>query len=281
MRDVPGRQLMACGHQIYVEESGSGDTCVVFESGNGAGRTLWDPVVPLLAGIARTVACDRAGRGRSGRAEPPQSLDDMAATLVALVEALAPSRVILVGHSMGGLIVRRAAEKLIPRPAGLVLVDPTPEEAPFYADWAATAAKTDRILAVEQAAARCRPLMRMLTRSYGRMFPADTYEAMLAEDFTPAGIAQTRRELKAFAAGVPEFRSRPPQPPECDVIVVSATRANRLQARNHDTIHEYQRRYAEQARLAVRGRRLRAHRARRATRASGRGSPSAGGRIAA
>jgi pimeloyl-ACP methyl ester carboxylesterase len=247
MRDVPGRRLMACGHQVYVEESGSGDTCAVFESGSGAGRTLWDPVVPLLAGVARTVAYDRAGRGRSSRAEPPQSLDDMAATLVALVEALAPGRVILVGHSMGGLIVRRAAEKLIPRLAGLVLVDPTPEEAPFYEDWAATASKTDRILAVEQAAAHCRPLMRMLTRSYGRMFPADTYEAMLAEDFTPAGLAQTRRELKAFATGVKEFRSRPPQPPDCGVIVISATRASRLHARNLNTIRGYQRRYAEQA----------------------------------
>jgi pimeloyl-ACP methyl ester carboxylesterase len=246
MRDVPGRQLMVCGNEIYVEESGSGDTWVVFESGSGAGRTLWDPVVPLLADSARTVAYDRAGRGRSSRAEPPQSLDDMAATLVALVEALAPGRVILVGHSMGGLIVRRAAEKLSPRPAGLVLVDPTPDAAPFYEDWAAAASKTDRILAVEQAAARCRPLIRMLTRSYGRMFPAGTYEAMLAEVFTPAGIAQTRRELKAFAAGVLEFRRRPPQPPECDVIVISATRANRFQARNHDTIREYQRRYAEQ-----------------------------------
>src|ERR1035438_1055655 len=89
--------------------------------------------------------------------------------------------------------------------------------------------------------------MRMLTRSYGRMFSPDTYGTLLAEVFTPGGVAQTRRELKAFAAGVSEFRSRPPQPPECDVIVISATRANRFQARNHDTIREYQRRYAEQA----------------------------------
>ena len=69
---------------------------------------------------------------------------------------------------------------------------------------------------------------------------------MLAEDFTPAGIAQTRRELKAFATGVREFRSRPPQPPQCDVIVISATRANRFQGRHLNTIREYQRRYAEQ-----------------------------------
>jgi pimeloyl-ACP methyl ester carboxylesterase len=247
MRDVPGRRLMVNGDEIYLEESGSGDTCVVFESGNGSGRTLWDPVVPLLRDIAHTVAYDRAGRGRSGPAEPPQSIDDMAATLAALVKALALSRVILVGHSMGGLIVRRAAGELSPRPAGLVLVDPTPDAAPFYDDWAATASKTDRILAVEQAAAHRRPLMRMLTRSYGRMFSPDTYDTMLTEVFTPAGVAQTRRELKAFATGVREFRSRPPQPSECDVIVISATRAKRLQARHHDTIREYQRRYAEQA----------------------------------
>jgi len=246
MRDVPGRWLTVYGNEIYLEESGSGDTCVVFESGNGAGRTLWDPVIPLLRDIARTVAYDRAGRGRSSRAEPPQSIDDMAATLVELVRALAPGRVILVGHSMGGLIVRRAAQELSSRPAGLVLFDPTPDAAPFYADWTATASKTDRILAVEQAAAHCRPLMRRLTRSYGRMFSPDTYSTMLAEDFTPAGVAQTRRELKAFATGVGEFRSRPPRPPECDVIVISATRASRLQARNHDTIRDYQRRYAEQ-----------------------------------
>jgi pimeloyl-ACP methyl ester carboxylesterase len=238
--------VTACGHPVYVEESGSGDTYAVFESGSGAGRTLWDPVAPLLADSVHTVAYDRAGRGRSSPAEAPQSLDDMAATLVALVATLAPSRVILVGHSMGGLIVRRAAETLSPRPAGLVLVDPTPEEAPFYDDWAATAAKTDRVLAVEQAAASCRPLMRRLTRSYGRMFPAGTYESMLDEDFTRAGIAQTRRELRAFAAGVPEFRRRPPRPPECGVIVISATRANRFQARNLDAIRAYQRRYAEQ-----------------------------------
>lgn len=246
MRDVPGRRLMTGGSEIYLEEAGSGDTCVVFESGAGGGRTLWDPVVPLLADVAHTVAYDRAGRGRSGPAEPPQRIDDMAATLVELVGALAPRRVILVAHSMGGLIARRAAETLSPRPAGLVLVDPTPEAAPFYGDWAATVRKTDRILAVQQTLARYRPLTRMLTRSYGRMFAPDTYDAMLSEDFTPAGIAQTRREIQAVAAGISEFRSRPPQPPECGVILISATRANRLQARNLGTIREYQRRYAEQ-----------------------------------
>ncbi|WP_216902926.1 alpha/beta fold hydrolase [Nocardia alni] len=244
-RDISGRRLTLCGNEIYVEESGSGDTCVIFESGGGSGRTLWDPVAPLLGDIARTVAYDRAGRGRSGRSSPAQTLDDMASTLVALVEMLAPKRLILVAHSMGGLIVRRAIESL-PRPAGLVMLDTTPDAAPIYDDWSATARKTDRILAAQQALAHCRPLMRVLTRPYGRMFPADTYATMLSEDFTPEGIAQTRREIAAVAMGISEFRSRSPRLPNCEVILISATRVNRWQARNHATIREYQRRYAEQ-----------------------------------
>jgi pimeloyl-ACP methyl ester carboxylesterase len=245
-RNASGRRLTACGNEIYLEESGSGDTCVVFESGAGAGRMLWDPVVPLVGDIARTVAYDRAGRGRSGPATSPQSLDDMADTLVALIEALAPSRLILVAHSMGGLVVRRAIERLSPHPAGLVLVDSTPEAAPIYDDWSATARQTDRILAAQQALAHSRTLMRMLTRPYGRMFPVDTYEAMLIDDFSPAGIAQNRREIAAVATGIDEFRSRPPKPPHCDIVLISASRADRMHARNHGAIREYQRRYAEQ-----------------------------------
>ncbi|WP_433201075.1 alpha/beta fold hydrolase [Nocardia sp. CA-107356] len=244
MRNVPGRRMMVNGTEIYFEETGVGDTWVVFESGGGASRMLWDRVVPLLGDVAHTVAYDRAGRGRSGRPAEPQTITDMAATLVALVQALTPGRVILVGHSMGGLIVRRAAETL--SPAGLVLIDPTPEAAPNYDNWAPTVKKTDRILAVQQALSHYPPLMRMLTRSYGRKFPADSYATMLAEDFTPAGLATTRHEIAAVAGAIDEFRRRPPQPPKSGVIVISAIHAARYQARNLDLMREYQRRYAEQ-----------------------------------
>ncbi|MFD6160812.1 alpha/beta fold hydrolase [Nocardia sp. NPDC060256] len=244
MRDVPGRRMMLNSNEIYVEESGTGNAWVVFESGAGAGRTLWDPVMPLLREVVHTVAYDRAGRGRSGRPAEPQTIDDMAATLVALVQALAPERLILVGHSMGGLIVRRAAETL--SPAGLLLIDPTPESAPNYDNWAPTVKKTDRILAVEQVLSHVPPLMRILTGSYGRKFPVDTYATMLAEDFTPAGLATTRHEIAAVAAAIDEFRRRPPEPPKSGVIVISAIHAAGHQARNLGHMREYQRRYADQ-----------------------------------
>ncbi|MGH3245632.1 MAG: alpha/beta fold hydrolase, partial [Trebonia sp.] len=87
MRDVPGRQVPVNGRTVYVEESGQGHDWVVFEAGAGCGRTCWDPVLPALAGQARLVAYDRAGRALSARTTQRLSVDDMAADLVAMTEA--------------------------------------------------------------------------------------------------------------------------------------------------------------------------------------------------
>jgi pimeloyl-ACP methyl ester carboxylesterase len=100
------------------------------------------------------------------------------------------------------------------------------------------------MLAVAQALSRFRPLARLFSGNLRRLFPADTYQAMLAEDFTPAGTAQTRREMQAVAAAVPQFRARPPRLPECPTIVLSAARAARGRERQNAATREHQRRYA-------------------------------------
>ena len=241
MRERPGRRVPVNGRHVYVEESGHGADQVVFDAGAGCGRTCWDPVLPLLADRARLVAYDRAGFGRSGRTTGPLSIDDMAADFVAMVEAVVPGRFVLVAHSMGALVARRAAESLAPRLRGLLLVDPTPETAPVYDTWDETVEKVDRTLAVTQPLSGFRPLARLLTRNIRRLFPEDTYETMLAEDFTPAGVAQTRKEMKAVAAAIPAFRHRPPQPPECPTIVLSAARPPERRRQQHAGIREHQR----------------------------------------
>jgi pimeloyl-ACP methyl ester carboxylesterase len=248
------------GREVYVEESGQGRDWVVFEAGGGCGRTCWDPVLPLLADKARLVAYDRAGRALSGPAAGPGSgltagpgsgpparrlgVDDMAADLVAMTEAVVPGEFVLVAHSMGGLVARRAAESLGSRLRGLLLVDPTPETAPVYDTWDRTARKVDRNLAVTQALFGFRPLARLFTGSIRRLFPRDTYEAMLAEDFTPVGVTQTRAEIHMVADAIPRFRAQPPQLPKCPVIVLSAARASGRK-RHHAALCEHQRRYAE------------------------------------
>jgi pimeloyl-ACP methyl ester carboxylesterase len=245
MRDVPGRQVPVNGRTVYAEESGQGQHQVVFEAGGGCGRTCWDPVLPFLAGSARLVAYDRAGRARSGPAAGPLSVDDMAADLVAMTEAIVPGEFVLVAHSMGGLVARRAAGRLGTRLRGLLLADTLPETSPVYDTWDQTARNIDRMLAVTQPLSRLRPLARLFSGNLRRLYPAGTYQAMLAEDFTPAGIGQTRREMQAVAAAVPQFRAQPPRLPDCPTTVLSAARADRGRERQVAANREHQRRYAD------------------------------------
>jgi pimeloyl-ACP methyl ester carboxylesterase len=246
MRQTTGRQAAVNGRSIYVEESGQGTDWVVFEAGSGQGRTCWDSVVALLADRARLVAYDRAGFGCSGRTREQLGIDDLAADLVALVEAVVPGAapLVLVAHSMGGLVARRAAERLAPRLSGLLLLDPTPESAPVYDHFDQTARMVALSLIVGQALVLFRPLARLSSGNVRRVFPPDSYATMLAEDFTPAGIAQTRKEFKAVAAAIHQFREEPPALPACPTVLLSASRPLR-RGGNQQLIAEYQRRYVE------------------------------------
>lgn len=245
MRDVRGQQVPVNGRTVFVEKSGQGRDWVVFEAGGGCGRTCWDPVLPPLAGKARLVAYDRAGRTLSGRTTQQLSVDDMAADLVAMTEAVVPGEFVLVAHSMGGLVARRAAQRLGSRLRGLLLVDALPETCPVYDTWDQTTEKIDRMLAVTQALSRFRPLAQLFSGNVRRLFSADTYQTMLAEDFTPAGTSQTRAEMRAVAAAIPRFRAEPPPLPKCPTIVLSAARAAKGRERQNAAIREHQRRYAD------------------------------------
>jgi len=108
-----------------------------------------------------------------------------------------------------------------------------------------TAQTIDRILTVSQALVRVRPLRRLVSGNIRSLFPADTYETMLAEDFVPAGVAQSRKEGRAVAVAIPAFREQPPPPPGCPTIVLSAARSPKGRERQHEGIRDHQRRYAE------------------------------------
>lgn len=245
MRNMPGQWMTVNGRAVYVELSGHGADWVVFEAGGGCGRTCWDAVLPPLADKARLLAYDRAGRGLSGCKVRQQSIDDMAADLVAMTERIVPGEFVLVAHSMGGLVARRAAGHLGSRLRGLLLIDALPESAPAYDTWDETTKRIDRMLALMQPLSYFRPLARLLSSHVRSLFSADTYQAMLTEDFTPSGVSQTRVEMQAVAAAIPQFRSHPPQLPKCPTIVLSAARAAQGRERQHAAICEHQHRYAD------------------------------------
>ena len=101
------------------------------------------------------------------------------------------------------------------------------------------------MLAVTQALSRFPPLARLFTSNARRFYSTDTYQTMLAEDFTPAGTSQTRKEMQAVAAAIPQFRAQPPPLPRCPTIVLSVGRPAKGRERQHASFSEHQRRYAD------------------------------------
>jgi len=79
-------------------------TSLVFLHGVGGGHHAWDRQLPWFAerGYAAH-AWDQPGYGESELVEP-YDLEQVAAALKRLIEALGEGPVVLVGHSMGGFI---------------------------------------------------------------------------------------------------------------------------------------------------------------------------------
>jgi pimeloyl-ACP methyl ester carboxylesterase len=110
---------------IFIHCEGVGAPLVVFESGLGAGASLWQQVQADVALQTRSCAYDRVGRGRSGPAPSPHSLQQMAEELHDLLEqATQVGPFVLVGHSMGAGPVRWFEMQHPEQVAGMVLIDP-------------------------------------------------------------------------------------------------------------------------------------------------------------
>ncbi|QTX06121.1 alpha/beta fold hydrolase [Agromyces archimandritae] len=82
----------------------------------------WDLLAEALP-EARIIAVDLRGRGRSNRLPGPYGLEQHADDLAAVLEHLGVAQALVVGHSMGGFVSVRLAERHPHSVGGLVLVD--------------------------------------------------------------------------------------------------------------------------------------------------------------
>lgn len=107
---------------------GSGEYTLVIESGIGMGVSYWQSLLPDLVQLkVRTIIYSRAGNGQS-----PQADDVTLATsnnrLHQLLTAVsAGNKLILLGHSYGGLHVRAFAATYPEAVTGLILLDASHE----------------------------------------------------------------------------------------------------------------------------------------------------------
>ena len=115
--------------QVRWVETGSVQPTVVLEAGRNDISLSWAPVI---AGLARqnmhVVAYDRAGLGASDPAPGEAILQRQVSDLAEVIKHATSRRVILVGHSWGGLLAQLCAFSHPDLVSGLVLVDPAHEE---------------------------------------------------------------------------------------------------------------------------------------------------------
>jgi pimeloyl-ACP methyl ester carboxylesterase len=111
--------------RLYLLEKGSGGPTVLFESGIAATNLNWSHIQETVSRFTRTASYDRGGLGWSSRADTPRTPANIAIELHEMLQrAGIQSPYILVGHSFGGLVMRRYALLYPEDVQGIVLVDP-------------------------------------------------------------------------------------------------------------------------------------------------------------
>ncbi len=96
---------------------------IVFVHGWTCNRTHWKNQVSAFSDRWRSVAIDLAGHGDSSLGRIDYSVPNFAQDVVAVLDHEQVSRVVLIGHSMGGMVIIHAAEMLGEWLVGLVGAD--------------------------------------------------------------------------------------------------------------------------------------------------------------
>ncbi len=126
----PGRLIQVNGRRVHLVDEGTGSPAVVIVPGLGANVLEYLPLQQRLAVGTQACVYDRPGLGYS---DPPprerRTVDDMADELHQLLDAagIEPPYT-LVGHSLGGIIVRRFATRFPSTVAAILLVDSSHED---------------------------------------------------------------------------------------------------------------------------------------------------------
>ncbi|WP_163309182.1 alpha/beta fold hydrolase [Dysgonomonas sp. 521] len=112
------------GRKISYRDSGYGSATIVLVSGGTLGLETWKDFQELLSKYARVISYDRSGLGNSDYVPNSKSINYLTAELDAVINNLdIDTPVILVGHSIGGYIVRKYAELYANKVKSLFLID--------------------------------------------------------------------------------------------------------------------------------------------------------------
>lgn len=120
-----GTMIELDGKRSHLHCTGQGSPTVILEAGLGvAGSRNWVGIQPEIAAVTRVCSYDRAGILWSEPRDGPRDAARIAAELHGLLDVASESPpYVMVGHSLGGLLVRVYDDRYPGEVAGLVFVD--------------------------------------------------------------------------------------------------------------------------------------------------------------
>jgi pimeloyl-ACP methyl ester carboxylesterase len=112
---------------LHLMDHGGHGPAVLFLHGYASNARIWDDVIARVRPFSRSVALDLRGHGLSSNSPGlGYGKRHQIADVHRVVEGLAATDVVLVGHSWGGAVAAAVAATSVRRIAGLVLVDSAP-----------------------------------------------------------------------------------------------------------------------------------------------------------
>lgn len=122
--DIEGQAVRLAYMDVPPVGAANGRTVLLLHGKNFYG-SYWDNTIKALMGTGfRVVVPDQIGFGKSSKPDIHYSFDLMAATTTQLLDHLGVGQVVVVGHSMGGMVAVRFVRTYPQRVTQLILEDP-------------------------------------------------------------------------------------------------------------------------------------------------------------
>ena len=111
------------GTAINYYEHGKEGAVLVFVHGWSCDASYWREQVEYFKGKYHMVLIDLAGHGRSGSERENYTMEAFGQDVLAVVKSIGAEKVVLIGHSMGALVIAHAARLMPGKVIGLIAVD--------------------------------------------------------------------------------------------------------------------------------------------------------------
>lgn len=122
--------VQANSHRLYYADSHpegapAAGLTFIFVHGLGSSQNYYYPVIPHLTRSHRCIEIDTYGAARSSYTHETITIPGIAEDVIGVLDALKVPKAVVVGHSMGGLVVMELGARYPDKILGIVAIGPT------------------------------------------------------------------------------------------------------------------------------------------------------------